>query len=250
MSYQHTNIPTYQHTNIPTYQHTNIPTCQHTNIPTYQHTNIPTYQHTNIPTYQHILSNVLSYCILISIIYLIVLAHKLYNQLIKLNGVNSNIELFNSNSKQIYNEINRIKAKSYDLADNNILLRRNSEELKNELQKLKHKQFINCNDINLLRSQSFSSKSSSRSSSPIQSFDALCHSDLKRSIDNIQYNQSFDSTNSDYIYHNDTKINKLENEINILKHKQYQYQKDTILFKHLVNDIQRLKTKYDELSTS
>ena len=51
--------------------------------------------------------------------------------------------------------------------------------------------------------------------------------------------QSFDS------YDNTNKIQSMENEISILKRKQLLYQKDTNLFKHLVNDIQKLKTKYN-----
>ena len=162
--------------------------------------NIPTYQHTNI-----IINNCLLYCVLVCLIYLCILANKL-NKLISFwKTENTNLEIFNSKSKQIYTELNRIKSKSIDLADNNIMLRRSSEDLKNELMILKLKQMENTKNINLLRSQSFDS------------------------MDN-KYN--------------------LENEIQMLKQKQYLYQKDTILFKHLINDIQQLKHKYNELKSN
>jgi len=125
------------------------------------------------------------------------------------NKLNETLSVFHSKFHHIENEIHRIKCKSLDIVDTNFVLHRKFEDLNSEIQRIKYKQLETNKNIVSLQSQ------------------------------------SFDSYDNDKNYK--TKIDSLEQQLNVLKQKQLLYQKDTALFKYLVNDIQKLKTKYDEL---
>lgn len=147
--------------------------------------------------------DLLLYSILVSLAFFYILVNNLYNNI---SEIIKNNTIIHSKIKELYNEINKIKLKSFDIIDNNSVLQKNLDEIKNEFQIMKYKQLQNIKDIKILHSRSFDS-----------------------------YNP-FD------------KIISLENDINLIKNKQILYQKDTALFKSIINDILKLKNKYDELA--
>lgn len=124
------------------------------------------------------------------------------------NQLNETFTIFYSKSNHIENDIRKINCKSLDIIDTNIVLHRKSDDLESEIQKLKYKQLETNKNIVSLQSQSF---------------------------------DSFDSKNIEI------KFDSVEEQLHVLTQKQLLYQKDTALFKYLVGDIQKLKTKYDEL---
>lgn len=147
---------------------------------------------------QIIANNVLLYIIILLITYVVIKINYISEYMKKITDITV------VKVKELNNELCRIKAKSIDIINSNILLYKKSEDLENEIHKIKFKQLQNTKEVSSLLSKSFDT----------------CK----------------------------TFIN-LESDVNMMKHKQMMYQKDTSLFKYLVNDIQNLKTKCNELAS-
>ena len=102
------------------------------------------YQYIRVSHYDMVIQNVLTYIIMLCVIFLMVRLEYIYKSFLSHNKFNQNFAMFNKQSVQIQKDI---KSKSLDTVDTNIVLQYRTEQLIHEIDLLKYKQRCCQNEI-------------------------------------------------------------------------------------------------------